>query len=284
MTRSGSCSSTAGATPWPESTSMISVPGSPTTATTSARTEGASLATTIVRTGVRLTGAGRVGKDVVGDEPEPMRRRARRRRGAAPTPPGTAPPGSRARRRRPPRVGSPPGSPAGCRRARRGRCPVGRSGSGSPVSKAGWTRLTTRPSTARPDSLSLSANHPASSTVSERGEVTSTKAVVRRASRRAHVLGPGPESLLHALEGLEERHGVVDDLRPRHLGDRAEQRLGGNRHGAQIGPRRHQQQLEQAVAEEPGEPARARRGSRGRCARAGCRRRPGRSAPFSESS
>ena len=50
MTRSGSCSSTAGATAWPESTSMMSVSGSPTTATTSARTDGASLATTIVRT------------------------------------------------------------------------------------------------------------------------------------------------------------------------------------------------------------------------------------------
>ena len=49
----------------------MSVPGSPTTATTSARTDGASLATTIVRTGVRLTGADLVGEDVVGDEAEP---------------------------------------------------------------------------------------------------------------------------------------------------------------------------------------------------------------------
>ena len=44
--------------------------------------------------------------------------------------------------------------------------------------------MTTRPSTASPDSLSLSANQPASSTVSDRGEVTSTKAVVGRASSR----------------------------------------------------------------------------------------------------
>ncbi len=59
--------------------------------------------------------------------------------------------------------------------------------------------------------------------------------MVRAGQQPAHVVGPDPEALLHPLEGLEEGHRVVDDLGPRHLGDRAEQGLGGHRHGPQVG-------------------------------------------------
>ena len=172
-----------------------------------------------------------------------------------------APPWPPGRRRPAPRGPRPP-----CTRARLStrvgpsavpghRAALGAAASSSWASSAnrGWTRLTTRAVTAMSDSASLPAKWTASSTESGRGEATSTKAVSGLDQELAHPGRPGPEPLLHALEGLEEGDGVVDDVGPGHLGDGAQQGLGGHAHELESRPGRLHQGLEQAVLQEVGQ-------------------------------
>ncbi len=68
--------------------------------------------------------------------------------------------------------------------------------------------------------------------------------------------GPRREALLHALEGLEEVDGVLDDLGPGDPRDRPQQGLGRDGEELQRGASGCEQRAEQTVVEEPGEPAR----------------------------
>ncbi len=106
------------------------------------------------------------------------------------------------------------------------------------------------------DSASLPAKWTASSTESGRGEATSTKEVPVLDQQFAHPGRPGAEALLHTLEGLEEGDGVADDVGPGHLGDGAEQGLGGHAHELESGPGRLHERLEQPVLQEVGQPPR----------------------------
>ena len=72
----------------------------------------------------------------------------------------------------------------------------------------------------------------------------------------AHRAGPDPESLLHALEGLEEGDCILDDLGAGHLGDGAQERLGGQADGPQRHPGGQEEGPEDPVLQEPGEAAR----------------------------
>ena len=96
--------------------------------------------------------------------------------------------------------------------------------------------------------------------------------------------GPVAESVLHPLEGLEEGDGVLHDLGAGHLGDGAQQGLGGHAHRSESEPRRHEEGAEEPVLEEPGE-ARGRVEQVERVARrVGCRPRPRRTRPEPTSS
>ena len=70
-----------------------------------------------------------------------------------------------------------------------------------------------------------------------------------------HGPGPGAEALLHPLEGLEEGHRVLDDLRPGHLGDRPQEGLGGHVQRPEVGPGGEEEGAEEAVLQEVGQPA-----------------------------
>ena len=68
----------------------------------------------------------------------------------------------------------------------------------------------------------------ASSTVSRRGDATSTNAVRGSRQQLEHDVGPLLEALLHALEGREERDGVVEHVGADDLRHRAHERLRGD--------------------------------------------------------
>ena len=94
-----------------------------------------------------------------------------------------------------------------------------------PSPNGGWTRLTTPAMRSMPCSASWSANQTASSTVSRRGEATSTKRVASDAQQADHVVGPLAEPGLHAGERLEEGDGVGEHVGADDLADRPQERL-----------------------------------------------------------
>ena len=147
-----------------------------------------------------------------------------------------------------------------------------------PSPNAGWTRLTTPATAADACSPSWPAKHTASSTVSRRGEATSTNASASERSSADHLVGPLAEPVLHAVEGLEERDGVGEHLGADHLADRPQQRLGGDVEHLHAAAASAASAAGTAGGRGSGPARRARRGSRGRCGSAACRRRRGRSA------
>ena len=105
------------------------------------------------------------------------------------------------------------------------------------------------------DSASLPAKWTASSTESGRGEATRMKAVSGLDQQLPHPGGPGPEPLLHPLEGLEEGHRVADDVGAGHPGDGPQQGLGRHPHELEPGPGGLHQRLEDPVLQKAGQPA-----------------------------
>ena len=104
-------------------------------------------------------------------------------------------------------------------------------------------------------SPSFSAKNVASSTMSRRGAVTKTNAVDSSAQQVEHLGGTIPESLLHAVERLEERRCIAYDVAADDLRHRAQERLRRDVDGLDDPAGRRHQDAVEAVVEEAREAA-----------------------------